>query len=154
MASITDRELVDLIRTIFFERVPFNRTLHLEFVDLDEERVRVRFPMRPEFVGNFTHGTLHGGVTSAVLDTVGGLAAFVAVLHRAHTHSAKIESERFERLGTIDLRVDYLLPGRGDEFVAAAYILRQGNRVVVTRMELHNQAGDLLAVGTGAYNVS
>jgi uncharacterized protein (TIGR00369 family) len=55
------------------------------------------------------------------------------------------------KLGTIDMRVDYLRPGKGKEFFATASILRIGSKVAVTRMEFTNEAGDLLAVGTGTY---
>jgi uncharacterized protein (TIGR00369 family) len=61
---------------------------------------------------------------------------------------------RFNTLGTIDLRIDYLRPGRGQWFAATGYILRIGNKVAVTRMELHNDDNKLIAVGTGAYTVS
>jgi len=55
------------------------------------------------------------------------------------------------KLGTIDMRVDFLRPGKGEEFFAHASILRIGNKVAVTRMEFKNQADDLIAVGTGTY---
>jgi uncharacterized protein (TIGR00369 family) len=57
-------------------------------------------------------------------------------------------------MGTIDLRVDYLRPGLGRHFLATGYILRMGNRVAVTRMELANDEKRLIAVGTGAYLVA
>ena len=56
-------------------------------------------------------------------------------------------------MGTIDLRVDYLRPGIGKHFIASSFILRAGNKVAVTRMELHNDNGEHIAVGTGAYLV-
>ena len=58
---------------------------------------------------------------------------------------------RLARLGTIDLRIDYLRPGRGMSFIASAVPLREGNKVAVVRSELHNQDGVLIAVGTGTY---
>ncbi|MFM5687316.1 thioesterase family protein, partial [Aeromonas caviae] len=61
--------------------------------------------------------------------------------------------ERFARLGTIDLRVDYLRPGRGNEFIATAHIIRAGSKVAVARMELHNEEGTHIAFGTGTYLV-
>jgi len=57
-------------------------------------------------------------------------------------------------VSTIDLRVDFLRPGLGKWFVATAYTLRTGNRVAVTRIELHNDRNDLIAVGTGSYVVA
>ena len=61
---------------------------------------------------------------------------------------------RFEKLGTIDLRVDYLRPGFGELFVSTGYALRTGNKVAVTRIELNNDQNDLVAVGTGSYVVA
>ena len=61
----------------------------------------------------------------------------------------RFPSRRFSRLGTIDLRVDYLRPGRGNEFIATAHIIRAGSKVTVARMELHNEEGTHIAFGTG-----
>ena len=58
------------------------------------------------------------------------------------------------RMSTIDLRVDFLRPGLGKRFVVTAYTLRTGNKVVVKRIELHNDQNDLIAVGTGSYFVA
>jgi uncharacterized protein (TIGR00369 family) len=60
---------------------------------------------------------------------------------------------RIARIGTIDMRVDYLRPGRGRQFQSGGKIMRTGRKVAVTRMELKNQDGVLIAVGTGAYIV-
>jgi uncharacterized protein (TIGR00369 family) len=56
-------------------------------------------------------------------------------------------------VGTIDLRIDYLRPGRGRTFTATGRVMRAGKRVAVTRMELHNAEAVLIAVGTGTYMV-
>jgi len=54
-------------------------------------------------------------------------------------------------MGTIDLRVDYLRPGRGERFVATGHLLRAGNKVAVARVELHNQQHDYIATATATY---
>ncbi len=61
--------------------------------------------------------------------------------------------KRITRTGTIDLRIDYMRPGRGKFFRANSTIMRAGNKVAVTRMELHNDEDVLIAVGTGTYIV-
>jgi uncharacterized protein (TIGR00369 family) len=114
----------------------------------------VKFQMRDELVGNFIRGTLHGGVISSALDVTGGIVAFSRLAERLEGQSTDEKIERLSRMGTIDLRVDYLRPGAGRHFVASGYVLRAGNRVAVTRMELHNDEGLLIAVGTGAYVIS
>jgi acyl-coenzyme A thioesterase PaaI-like protein len=57
------------------------------------------------------------------------------------------------RIGTIDMRVDYLRPGRGERFQSSGTVMRTGNKVAVTRMELRNEKDIMIAVGTGAYIV-
>ncbi|WP_352255949.1 thioesterase family protein, partial [Pseudoalteromonas sp. 19-MNA-CIBAN-0066] len=56
-------------------------------------------------------------------------------------------------LGTIDLRTDYLRPGKGESFTASATLIRSGNKVCVCRMELHNEQSVQIAFGTGTYLV-
>ena len=63
-------------------------------------------------------------------------------------------AERFARLGTIDLRVDYMRPGIGARFKVRAEVLRLGSRVATTRMEFLADSGELLAAGMAAYITS
>ena len=127
-------------------------------VDIDESvrpgDVRASFPMRPELVGHFAYGRLHGGVISAVLDAMGGLAAMVGVAERHSSDNAQQVLHRFARLGTIDLRVDFLRPGLGRHFVATADVTRLGGRVGSTQMRLINDEGTLIATGAASYIVS
>ncbi|MDP5036454.1 MAG: thioesterase family protein, partial [Alishewanella sp.] len=60
---------------------------------------------------------------------------------------------RFGKMSTIDIRTDYLRPGRGKAFIASARVIRAGNKVAVCRMELHNELGIHIALGTGTYLV-
>ena len=68
--------------------------------------------------------------------------------------SLEVRKEQFGKLGTIDLRIDYLRPGLGKWFDATGHILRAGNKIAVVRIELHNDQGEMIAVGTGAYVVA
>jgi len=60
---------------------------------------------------------------------------------------------RLNGADSIDLRGDYLNPGRGKVFTARGSILRSGSRAAVTRMELRNEDRSLMAVGTGTCSV-
>ena len=62
--------------------------------------------------------------------------------------------QRFLKLGTIDLRVDYLRPGLGEAFELRAEVLRLGSRVASTRMEFLGADGKLLSSAAAAYIVS
>jgi acyl-coenzyme A thioesterase PaaI-like protein len=61
---------------------------------------------------------------------------------------------RFGRIGTIDLRIDYLRAAIGPRFAMQAQVMRLGSRVASTRMEFHGADGELLATGSAAYIVS
>lgn len=61
--------------------------------------------------------------------------------------------QRLSRMGTIDLRVDYLRPCRGERFTATSSLLRAGNKVAVARVELHNEEQLYIASATATYMV-
>lgn len=130
------------------DHVPFAKWLGLELIGCEGGRVAMRFAMRDELVGNSQKNILHGGIIAAALDTVGGLATLLGVLRRADE-----DAEVSPWLSTIDMRTDFLRPGTGTEFTVHAYPLRVGSRFAVTRMELHNENDDLIAVGTGTYAI-
>ena len=150
-----DDELVlQAIRDIFVDRIPFNRVLGVEVVSLHHDSTEVGFAMRPELVGNFNRGMLHGGVISAVHDLTGGMVAFLGMQQKLKDKPLAERIERFDRIGTIDLRVDYLRPGIGERFICKGRPLRTGNKVAVAHMELFNDDGELISVATAAYTVS
>jgi uncharacterized protein (TIGR00369 family) len=152
-----ERTEVDEVLTIIHEvceNIPFNKVLGLAVESLDFDRPSVKLTMRPELIGNFIRGSLHGGVISSTLDFMGGLVAFLGVLRTMQGQPARAMAERFAKIGTIDMRIDYLRPGIGAHFIATGYVLRTGKKVAVTRMELHNDERQLIAVGTGAYTVA
>ena len=149
---MNDEQRLEELRTLFHnveDLIPFNRHLGLHAESIDADGTVVHLDMRDELIGNFQHGVLHGGVISATLDVVGGMAAMATAVLREH--SLEDSLQRLRPTSTIDLRVDYLRPGKGERFTARGFTLRAGSRVAVTRMELHNEKGDLLAVGTGTY---
>jgi uncharacterized protein (TIGR00369 family) len=136
-----------------WERAPFNRLLGLKIDYVNPEEGCISFSSRPDLIGNFHQGILHGGVISAVIDTVGGLMACTSALGRLKGLSLEEINHRMARMGTIDMRVDYLRPGKGNEFSCIGKVMRTGRKVAVTRMELYNQDDLLIAAGTAAYLV-
>lgn len=139
---------------IFEHKIVFNRVLGLKIVSARVDDVRGRFDMREELVGSYTHGRLHGGVTASILDTMGGLAMMVGIVARHPLDSVDQLVQRFSRMGTIDLRIDFLRPGIGQHFIATAEALRLGGRVGSAQMRLTNESGTLIATGAASYIVS
>ena len=145
-------EFVTGLKKIFEEMIVFNQVLGLKIASITPDRVVGRIAMRHELVGS--PNRLHGGVISASLDAMGGLAVMAAIGARHMDEAPAQRLHRFGKLGTIDLRIDYLRPGIGDHFELHAEVLRLGSRVATTRMEFRGADGKLLSTGAGAYIVS
>jgi uncharacterized protein (TIGR00369 family) len=124
--------------------IPFNAFLGVKVTSVSPGSVVMEIPFRPELVGDPMRPALHGGVLSALADTCGGAAVWVAL------------ENPLARVSTIDLRVDYLRPARLETLVAEARVVRLGNRVGVADMKLYNAGAPELSVATGkgVYNVS
>ncbi|MEW6703762.1 MAG: thioesterase family protein [Pseudomonadota bacterium] len=147
-------EFIERLKLIFEEKIVFNRVIGLRIDALEADGVSGHIVMKPELIGHFAHQRLHGGVISATLDAMGGLAAMAAIGARHLDEPPEQRLQRFSKLGTIDLRIDYLRPAIGQRFVARAEVLRLGSRVASTRMEFTGADGRLLSTGAAAYIVS
>ena len=111
-------KLLQLLKEIAEQRIPFNKLIGMKVEKLDLDSIGIRFEMRPELIGNFTRGNLHGGVISSALDVTGGMVAWIGIMKKMDGQSFEEIAERFAKIGTIDLRVDYLRPGFGKYFAA------------------------------------
>jgi uncharacterized protein (TIGR00369 family) len=147
-------EFIDGLKQIFEEKIVFNQVLGLKIVSLAPERVIGRIDMKHELVGHFAYNRIHGGVISAGLDAMGGLAVMAAIGARHMDEPPEQRLHRFAKLGTIDLRIDYLRPGISEHFELRAEVMRLGSRVASTRMEFFAADGKLLSSGAAAYIVS
>jgi uncharacterized protein (TIGR00369 family) len=139
VAAAFEPEFIDGLKTLFEEKIVFNRVLGLQITQLLPERVSARIPMRDELVGHYSHNRVHGGVISAGLDAMGGLAVMAAIGARHMDEVPAQRLQRFGKLGTIELRAE---------------VLRLGSRVASTRMEFLGADGRLFSTGAGAYIVS
>jgi uncharacterized protein (TIGR00369 family) len=142
MPRLTELRTVEHLAVAFEQFIPFNRWLGLKCLEILPGRVRVELPFREELIGNPEIPALHGGAISATLDTTGGLA----VWSQAHPR---------DRVSTIDLRIDYLRPGRSQALIATAEVVRLGNRVGVAQLRAFHDDSDgaLVAAGMGVYSV-
>lgn len=152
--KVFEAEFVDGVRDIFERRIVFNTVLGLKVQTIAPDQVTARIDMRSELVGHFAYNRVHGGVISAGLDAMGGLAVMAAIGARHMDEPPAQRLHRFAKLGTIDLRIDYLRPGIGEWFELRAEVLRLGSRVASTRMGFYGPDGKLLSTGSGAYIVS
>lgn len=152
MSSSLRSTLTEEVIALFKDNMPFNRELGLEVIQ-DGDTVRVEVPWQDKLTGNPFQKILHGGVTASLLDTVGGLVSIVQAIRLTEDSALGELKANLATAGTVDMRVDYLRPGRGKRFIATATVIRKGRRVAVCRMELHNESGEHIAFGTGTYMI-
>ena len=104
--------------------------------------------------GDHAMGTPTGIVRLAGHDQkAGGVVAAANIIDQLDDLSHSNIEQSLRKLSTIDLRTDFLRPGRGEQFIATAHIIRSGSKVAVARMELHNEKQSHIAFGTGTYMV-
>lgn len=147
-------EFIAAIKTLSEEMISFNQVLGLSLDRIAAREVTAHMDMKPQLVGHFAFNRIHGGAISAGLDAMGGIALMAAIASKHMDEPVMQRMQRFSKISTIDLRVDYLRPGIGERFVLRAEVLRLGSRVGTTRMEFLSAEGDLLSAGMAAYIVS
>ncbi len=140
--TVLDPQVRGSIERFFAEEIPFNRYLGLRLVSLERGTATLLLPFKPELVGDPFRPALHGGVIATVLDTAGGAAVFS-------------ELAVGDRVSTVDIRVDYLRPGRLEDLYAEAKIRRVGNRMGVTSIRAYHASDpdQSVAEAMGVYNI-
>jgi uncharacterized protein (TIGR00369 family) len=108
----------------FLAQLPHARELGIELLSTDPRGYcSFRLPWREELVGDPEQRILHGGVITALLDTLGA-AAVIARNVRAQA--------------TLDLRIDYLRPAAAEkDLIAEAECYRVTRHVAFVRGVCH-----------------
>ena len=130
-------------KMVFEQMIPFNKFLGMQLLEIDENSAKAKLPFREEFIGDPRANRLHGGISATFLDVVGGIAAMTTL-------------ESFDdKIATVDMRIDYLRPGKAEDVIAESKIVRRGSRLVVTEMKIYhkNSPEVLLATGKAVYSV-
>ena len=107
--------------------------------------------MKKDLIGNVAFQILHGGVAATILDSIGGITAMGELYKKASPEELEETSKKVSRLATVDMRVDYLAPGRGQYFTARAETLRLGRKGCTMRMTLVNDEGKAIATAIASY---
>ncbi|MFZ6691966.1 thioesterase family protein [Undibacterium sp. SXout20W] len=148
---ISNPEFQSLLKQVLEDKIPFCHLLGIKVESLDPQHPQLRIDMREELLGNFAQGMLHGGVIASVLDSVAGIAILLKMTAENPKEDAFSQLREFGLMSTIDLRIDYLMPGKGASFIANAEVTRLGKRVANVLMDLRNEKGDRIATGAAAF---
>ncbi len=147
------KQVLGKIKEYYLELLPFNKVLGIgiDVLDYDSGDAVVSFDMAPHLIGNSAAGILHGGVTASVIDLTGGLSALISCAKFHEGASLEIIEKKIVSSATIDMRVDYLRPGKGRSFQCKSRIIRAGSRIVVSKIDLFNDTKVRIATGTATY---
>lgn len=148
---IHNPEFQSMLKIVMEEKIPFCNLLGVKLESFDPDAPRLTIEMREQLLGNFAQGMLHGGVIASVLDSVAGFAILLKMAQQSPQDDVVAQLKEFGKMSTIDLRIDYLQPGRGKYFIASAEVTRLGKRVANVLMDFRNENGDRIATGAAAF---
>ncbi|MFC4769713.1 PaaI family thioesterase [Effusibacillus consociatus] len=115
----------------------FNHYLGIEIERIDDEGCRATLKIRPEFY-NSIDGVVHGGVTGTLAD--------VAMGHAAAPHINGVQQSV-----TVESKVSYLSPAKGDLLIAESKVVKRGSKIIVMEARITTGEGKLVAVALGTY---
>lgn len=111
-----------------FGRQGFMSSLGAELTVVEPGYCEIRLPFRASL--SQQHGFFHAGATAAIADSAGGYAAYTLMGAR-------------DSVLTVEYKINLLAPGRGEEVVARARVVRPGRTLTICQV-------DVFAVGDGA----
>ena len=114
---------------------PFMRASHIRVTHLEQDRARGILAVHPESLN--PHGFVHGGVLTALADTLGGVAA----------------STRGGRCVTVNNTMSYLRPAVGSRIYGSVTPVRVGRTITVLDISLTDDQGRLVAKGTFTFHL-
>ena len=118
------------------DRSPYLSWLGLKVRSLGPETIEVRASWREEWVANPAIGQTQGGILASLIDFAANFA-LVGTLGRA--------------VQTVDLRVDYHRMAKKGDLIAKGAVVKTGRQFAVCEAYIHDEAGQLIASGRGAF---
>lgn len=130
------------LKNTFEKIIPFHQVLGFQLQEIEEGFVRIRIPYKKELVGDPRTNRIHGGVISTAMDAAGGAAGMTTL------------SESTDQIATVDIHVDYLYPGKPEDILVEARIVRNGNSLIFTQMTARHEGDDqIIAQARAVYRV-
>jgi uncharacterized protein (TIGR00369 family) len=112
------------------DRTPYFHHLGMELVEVREGFARLQVAYEEHLTHPF--GYLHGGVIAGLADSAG----FNAVL--------TLLGET-ERAATLEMKINFLQPTRGEVIEAEGRVVHRGKRTAVSDVVVNNKAGKIIA---------
>jgi uncharacterized protein (TIGR00369 family) len=127
----------EVLKQLAEEWIPFNKLIGIIALEVNRGDILFEVKYRDELIGDPVKKAIHGGVISMMADTAGGFAVWSAL------------DDQRSRVSTIDLRIDYLLPGKQEDLRAHATLVRAGKTVGVADVRLFHPSEPTATIATG-----
>ena len=129
----------DPIILAYIEGNNFGRLLEMNFEIFAPGELEYKITILEKHLA--TPFAAHGGVVSALMDSVLGICALSAVCADGYVVS------------TVEMKLNFLVPVRvNDQLIGKPALLSKGKRLIVTEAEILNQDGVIVAKGMGTFN--
>ncbi len=116
----------------------FGAMLDLEFF-VEDGKIINRMPIDKKHLA--TPFAAHGGAVSAFMDATMGICALSQVIDDNHVVS------------TIEMKISFVSPAiSGKKLIGSAQTIKKGKRIVFIEGQIHDDTGNLIAVGSGTFN--
>ena len=125
---------------VYAQTNQFGHLLGTELVRFEEDGITYRLEISDKHLATPT--TAHGGVLSAYMDGILGVAA----LHAS--------SERGCLVSTVEFKINYLKPVRkGEVLIGKGKVISRGKRIIISQGEIINEeTGEQVAIAMGTFN--
>ncbi len=132
----------EIMQQVIDEMIPVHKFLGVTLVEVKLGYALLKLPFRPELVGDPRVSRWHGGIIAALLDSAGGAAAITTLTGEE------------DQCSSIDIRLDYLRPGKPLDLLAEGKVVRDGSSVLFTTMRAwHPETGETVTEGRAVYRV-
>ncbi len=152
-AEFSKENIYDFIKDIWDNHVPFHRHINQKIIRFDKDSCEISLKKNDNLVIDISTQRLHGGVIASILDNTGALLALINFIEQFNSTDINYIKEQAQRIGTLDLNINYLNPGIGDVFISKGLVIRRSKRLVLANIELHNDNDVLVATATGKYMI-
>ena len=127
-------------RRVFEEQPSLNQSMGLRLEAAGPGWARMRMELEPQVMNPF--GSVHGGAICSLIDSAAGSAIAAGCAP---------DSDRI--MGTIDMQVHFLERATGGELIGEGRLVRAGNAVAIAQVDVRNDAGALVAIGTATFRL-
>jgi uncharacterized protein (TIGR00369 family) len=127
------------ILEIYNQHNAFGKWMDMTYTVLSPGKIEYKLKITKDMLA--TRTATHGGVLAAFMDAIVGVAALSAVY------------EEGKVVSTIEFKINFLKAAfQGDQLTGLGNVIQQGNRIIVTNGEIHNQNGELLCTCMATLN--